>query len=237
MYPILQNILALIVTFAVALFWLRINDYFAERGWIESKTSRKIIHIGTGPLFVVCWLLFTEDPYTRYLAALVPLSITIQFALVGLSVIKDEAAVIAMSRTGNPREILRGPLYYGIVFVLVTILFWMDNPIGIIALMMVCGGDGLAEILGRKFGRKTLPWSASKTWVGSAGFFLGSWLLSAVILVIFLSAGYWGMPFSNFVLSITWIALAATLVESISPADLDNLTVPITAVFIGFLLL
>ena len=54
-------------------------DFFAHRGWIESKLSRKFIHIGTGPIFVLCWLMFPDVPMSRYLAALVPLFITVQF--------------------------------------------------------------------------------------------------------------------------------------------------------------
>jgi len=53
-----------------------------------------------------------------------------------------------MSRTGNPREILRGPLYYGIAFIILTIVFWKDSPVGMTALM-ICGGDGLADLVGR----------------------------------------------------------------------------------------
>ena len=68
-----NNFLALIATFAASLFWLRLNDYLAHRGWISSHLSRKIIHIGTGPLFVLCWLLFTPSVSSRFLAALVPL--------------------------------------------------------------------------------------------------------------------------------------------------------------------
>ena len=113
---IVQDIIALIITFALALIWLRINDFAAHRGWISGSLSRKIIHIGTGPIFVLCWLLFPPDPIARYLAALVPLAITIQFVLVGTGVIRDPAAVEAMSRSGERQEILRGPLYYGIVF-------------------------------------------------------------------------------------------------------------------------
>src|SRR5574340_397490 len=105
-------------------------DALAHRGIISSPISRKIIHIGTGPLFVLCWLLFTAQPSSRYLAALVPFGITLQFLLVGLGVIKDEAAVAAMARHGDRREILRGPLFYGIVFVTLTVAFWLDTPIG-----------------------------------------------------------------------------------------------------------
>ena len=139
-----NNLAALGITFGMALGWLRLMDFFAARGWIESKLSRKIIHIGTGPIFALCWLLFDDSAQARWLAALVPFAITVQFALVGLGVIKDEAAVKAMSRTGKAVEILRGPLFYGIVFVLLTLIFWKNSTVGLAALMMLCGGDGVA---------------------------------------------------------------------------------------------
>lgn len=103
--------LAAFITFVIAIAFLRIMDYFAHPGWIESKLSRKFIHIGTGPIFVSCWLMFPAVNVTRYLAALVPMLITVQFALVGTGIVKDRAAVEAMTRTGNPKEILRGPRY------------------------------------------------------------------------------------------------------------------------------
>lgn len=231
-----QNIIALIVTFAAALAWLRFNDLLAQRGWVESRTSRKFIHIGTGPIFVLCWLLFNNAWYARWLAALIPLAITAQFALVGLGLMKDEASVRGMSRSGDPKEILRGPLYYGIVFVILTILFWKDNPSGIVALMMLCGGDGLAEILGRKYGNSPLPWKRSKTWVGSFGFLAGGWILAVAILAVFLAAGVFSSSLAGVLLPVTLIALASAAVESVSPHDLDNITVPVVAVVLGLLL-
>ena len=146
----MNNYIALIITFALSLIFLRLMDYIAQRGWLDSKLSRKFIHIGTGPLFVLCWLLFDDAPSARWLAALVPFAITVQFALIGFGVMKDEASVKSMSRTGDPKEILRGPLFYGIMFVVLTLLFWKDSPIGIVALMMMCGGDGIADIIGRR---------------------------------------------------------------------------------------
>lgn len=231
-----NNLLALIVTFAAALIWLRLMDYAAHRGWVGSQLSRKLIHIGTGPLFVVCWLLFTDAPSSRYLAALVPLSITAQFALVGFGVIKDQSAVEAMSRTGDRREILRGPLYYGIVFVAVTLLYWLETPTGIVALMLVCGGDGMADVIGRRYGMRKLPWNGKKSWMGSLWFLIGGWLLTAAILALFVQAGVFPGPFNAYLATITLIALAATLVESISPQDFDNLTITLTALVLGFFL-
>jgi phytol kinase len=231
-----NNFIALIITFAVALGWLRVNDYVAHRGWISSHLSRKIIHIGTGPFFVACWLLFNDASISRFLAALVPFSITIQFILVGTGMIRDEAAVQAMSRTGDQREILRGPLYYGIVFVILTIVYWKDSPIGMVALMLMCGGDGLADIIGRRYGTKKIPWNSNKSLVGSAGMLIGGWILSMAILTLYVTTGFFSRPLSIYLVPLTVIALAGTLVESLPFHDIDNITVTATAVLLGHLL-
>ncbi len=232
----MNPILATILTFVIALAWLRVMDFAAHRGWIESRLSRKLIHIGTGPIFVLCWLLFPDVWYARWLAALVPLLITAQFALVGLGIVKDEASVKAMSRTGDRGEILRGPLFYGIVFVVMTLVYWNTSPIGMTALMLMCGGDGLADILGRGLKSPALPWSRRKTVAGSAGMFIGGWILAVFVLGVFVAAGVFAAPFSKYLLPISLIALAGTLVESLPLADVDNITVTLAAVVLGHLL-
>jgi len=231
-----QNILALAASFGLSLVWLRINDAIAHRGWISSGLSRKLIHIGTGPLFVLTWLLYADNPQARYLAALVPLAITAQFVLVGLGLWPDPAAVKAMSRTGDRREILRGPLYYGIAFVALTVIFWKESPTAIIALMLLCGGDGLADVIGQRFGRATLPWSPRKTWAGMLAMFGGGWLFSLAMLAIFIQAGVFPGTVLEMLPAVTLIAAAATFVESLPLNDLDNLTIPVTAVFLSYLL-
>lgn len=228
-----NNLLALVITFAISIAWLRLIDYVAHRGWIESRLSRKIIHIGTGPIFVLCWLLFKDTPSARFLAALIPLLITTQFFLIGIGVIKDEPSVKAMSRSGNRREILYGPLFYGITFVLLTTIYWYDSPIGMIALMVLCGGDGLAEIIGSRFGKSKLPWSNTKSWVGSLGMLLGGWLFSFIVILVFISLNKFSNPLVNFILPITIINLAATLTESLPIKDFDNLSISAISVLIG----
>ena len=225
--------LATVLTFAIAIAFLRIMDFFAHRGWIESKLSRKFIHIGTGPIFVLCWLMFPDLPSARYLAALVPLLITLQFALVGTGLMKDDAAVQAMTRTGNPREILRGPLFYGIVFVLLTVLYWKDSPIGITALMMMCGGDGVADIVGRRVRSPKLFWSPEKSVAGSLSVFAGGALLSVMILLVYVQVGLFAGPFSDYLLPIAWIALGGMLVESLPFKDVDNITLTVISALIG----
>jgi phytol kinase len=232
----MNNILATVLTFAIALTFLRLMDFFAHKGWIESRLSRKLIHIGTGPIFVLCWLMFRDSTEARWLAALVPLAITVQFALVGLGIMKDDASVQAMSRTGDRREILRGPLFYGIMFVVLTIVFWKDSPVGIVALMMMCGGDGVADVVGRRIASPKLAWSSEKSMAGSISVFVGGWILSALVMSVYVSADVFAAPFSSYLLPVTWIALGCMLVESLPFRDIDNITATLAAVVIGYFL-
>jgi phytol kinase len=232
----MNPLLATVLTLIAALAWLRIMDFAAHQGWIESRLSRKIIHIGTGPIFVLCWLMYPGLWYDRYLAALVPGLITVQFALIGLGIIKDEASVKAMSRTGDPKEILRGPLYYGIMFVLLTILFWKDNPIGMTALMMMCGGDGIADVVGRRIQSPKLAWSSEKSIAGTLSVFVGGVLFSLFILGVYVALSIFPGPFSNYLLPILVIGLVSMAVESLPHKDVDNITMTLAAAITGWFL-
>jgi len=226
---------ATLFTFLIAITFLRLMDFLAQRGVIESRLSRKFIHIGTGPIFVLCWLMYPDVQISRWLAALVPLLITAQFALVGTGILKDEAAVKAMSRTGDRREILRGPLFYGIVFVAVTLIYWKDSLVGIPALMIMCGGDGVADLVGRRVASPKLPWSPEKSVAGSLSVFVVGWLLTIFIFAVYVWIGVFSGPVTRFLLPVTWIALGAMLVESLPFKDVDNITLAIVSILIGHL--
>lgn len=230
-----NNLVAFILTILIAVTWLRINDFFAHKGWISSQISRKIIHIGTGPIFVLCWLLFNDSASAPFLAAVVPLAITAQFALVGFGVIKDPAAVEAMSRTGDRREILRGPLFYGISFVILTITFWRYSPIGMVALMILCGGDGLADIIGKQLGGLKLPWSQRKSLAGSLAMLLGGFIFAVLIVWVYIWQGYFPEPILDYLIPIAVIAVGTMFVESLPIQDIDNITIPLVSVLIGLL--
>lgn len=234
-----QDIVATLVTSLLALIWLRTMDTLAHWGLIEQKLSRKLIHIGTGPLFVLCWNLFSEEPQARYLAALTPLMITLQFFAVGSGLIKDPAAVQAMTRNGDPREILRGPLYYGIVFVICTLIFWRSSPVGVLALMLMCGGDGLADIVGRRLGTHKLPFNPNKSWAGSVAMFGGGFGFGFGSLALFNAFGNFQPPLNLLTTAgvVGIIALAATIVEALPFRNIDNLTLTGVAAVLGLGLL
>ncbi|PKO18371.1 MAG: phosphatidate cytidylyltransferase [Chloroflexi bacterium HGW-Chloroflexi-10] len=227
---------AFLITFGTAVIWLRLIDFFVVKSWLTNQLSRKIIHVGTGPIFVLCWLLFPDLPLSRYVAAIIPLLISVQFFLVGIGGIKDTAAVEAMSRSGDPKEILKGPFIYGIVFVILTIVFWKNYPAGLISLMILCGGDGLADIVGRRVPSMPLPWSRGKTIAGTLAMFFGSVLFSSTIFWFFVQYGELQLSVDGWFVRLCIISLGATLVESIPLRDFDNLTVPSVSIILSLIL-
>ena len=71
-------------------------------------------------------------------------------------------------------ELLRGPLYYVIVLLVATLAVWRTSPVPIVALALMCGGDGLADIAGRNIKGPALPHNPAKTWAGSIAMFSGA---------------------------------------------------------------
>ena len=55
-----------------------------------------------------------------------------------------------------------------------TVVYWRDSPTGAVAMALMCGGDGLADVVGRRLGpANPLPWNPAKSWAGSAAMLLG----------------------------------------------------------------
>jgi phytol kinase len=229
--------LAFLITLFLSLLWLRIIDFFASKQFISQKLSRKIIHIGTGPIFILCWLFFPEHPLSRYAAAIIPLLITMQFLLIGIGIIKDQSSVDALTRKGDPKEILKGPLFYGIVFVVLTILFWRDSPTGIIALMVLSGGDGFADVIGRRVHSIALKWSPNKSLAGTLAMFFGGTIFSLMAVYIFTKQGFIAINFVDNIPEIIFINIIATIVESLPLQDWDNVTVPGIVVLLSLILI
>ncbi|GIL55636.1 hypothetical protein Vafri_11191 [Volvox africanus] len=170
-----------VVVFAAvgAAVWVKIFDLLAVKGALEQKLSRKLVHTTSGPLFVLTWTLFSAAPGARYLAAVVPMLNGIRLLAVGSGLVRDQGLVKSVSRSGDRGELLKGPLVYVVTLVAATALSWRDNPAGLIAVSMMCGGDGLADIVGRRWGAGAkLPWNNAKSWAGSFAMLVGGYGMS-----------------------------------------------------------
>ena len=124
----------------------------------------------------------------------------------------------------------------------VTLLFFDSgradapvNPGAMIVLGILAGGDGLADIVGRRYGGSSrLPiGDRRKSLVGSLAMFVGGWLFAFALLTLF-SIGTLLDPIACIPLLVGAAALA-TVVEAFSRAGTDNLTVSF-AVLIAFMI-
>lgn len=118
-----------------------------------------------------------------------------------------------------------GILAYPLILLVLTLCFHRRLDVvaatwGILAL-----GDGMAAILGRTLGRRTLPWNPDKTWVGTLAYAAFGTLGAGGLLLCMAS------PVSQDRWIVLWLAsaLAAILAAAVESLPLgldDNLTAP-----------
>ncbi|QEE17152.1 diacylglycerol/polyprenol kinase family protein [Promethearchaeum syntrophicum] len=235
----LWDIIALVISLICVMMVVQINGQIQKSGKLPTYVTRKIVHILAAPVFILTWLFFSGSVFSRYIASIVPILFIVQFTLIGTGKMKDEAFIRSMSRSGDPRELLKGTLYYAVILFIVTILWFYlpssgtenANPAALVILGCLAGGDGFADIVGRKFGgeKKFGLFGAEKTIVGTIAMFVGSFVFSFGLIAIFpISTPEFNLV--QFLLPTFIICLLVTIVEAISPPNSDNLTIPISVV-------
>lgn len=212
-------------------------DSLTQRNLIQQSLSRKLVHILSGLLYLLSWPIFSTSTNARYFALLVPLVNCTRLLVHGLSLVSDEGLIKSMTRHGNPEELLRGPLYYVFALILCAFVFWRESPVGVIALSMMCGGDGVADIMGRKFGSKKIPYNQRKSWAGSVSMFLFGFLVSVGMLYYYSALGYFQLDWTSTLQRVALVSLVATVVESLPISEVvdDNISVPLASILAAYL--
>ncbi|KAK7844683.1 putative phytol kinase 1 [Quercus suber] len=172
----------------------------------------------------------------RYFACLVPLVNFLRLVIHGLSLASDEGLIKSVTREGKPEELLRGPLYYVLILILCALIFWRESPVGLISLAMMCGGDGIADIIGRRFGSLKIPYNQQKSWAGSISMFIFGFLISIGMLQYYSVLGYLHLDWVQTVQKVALVSLVATVVESLPTTEIvdDNISVPLVSMAVAF---
>ncbi|XP_024965954.1 phytol kinase 1, chloroplastic isoform X1 [Cynara cardunculus var. scolymus] len=235
--PLLQDAGATVLVVAGAYALVAGFDNLTQRQIIEQNLSRKLVHILSGLLYMGCWPIFSTSTEARYFAAVVPLLNFTRLLVHGLSLVTNEDLIKSVTREGKPEELLRGPLYYVLVLILSSLVFWRESPVGVISLSMMCGGDGIADIMGRRFGFHKIPYNKHKSWAGSISMFIVGFLISIGMLYYFSIFGYFELDWVRTVERVAMVAMVATLVESLpTNGGLDdNISVPLVSMVTAYL--
>jgi len=204
-------------------------DKLVAKGF-SADLSRKVIHIAAGS-YVIFWPLFDPSHWSRYFCVAMPLIWVLLFLAKGLSNNTEDPAVKTMTRTGNPRELLRGPLMFAAMMVVIGL--WLFNRVSaVVALGMMTWGDGLAPYFGNKYGKagfQTL--GARKTLIGSLTVFVAG-VIGSVLMLYVTGLADLGIPWSAVLVS----GVVALAVEALSPRDIDNILIPLSTLLVFYLM-
>ncbi|KAI5674963.1 hypothetical protein M9H77_05913 [Catharanthus roseus] len=231
---VMGDVVATALTGGIALSALRFWEETAKRGLFDQKLNRKLVHISIGLIFMLCWPMFSSGHRGAILAATIPAVNIIKMLLIGLGLWKDDATVKSMSRFGDHRELLKGPLYYATTITVACAVYWRSSPVSIAMICNLCAGDGMADIVGRRLGHQKLPYNSNKSIIGSISMAIAGFLASLGYMHYFFTFGYieesWDM-----VMGFLAVSLAAALVEShpLSTEIDDNLTVPLASLLVA----
>ncbi|XP_031265359.1 phytol kinase 1, chloroplastic-like isoform X3 [Pistacia vera] len=173
----------------------------------------------------------------RYFASLVPLVNCFRLLVHGLSLVRNEGLIKSVTREGNPEELLKGPLYYVLMLILCAVLFWRDSPVGVISVSMMCAGDGVADIMGRKFGSAKIFYNKKKSWAGSISMFVFGFFASVGMLYYYSVLGYFQLDWESTMQRVALVSLVATIIESLPITDVldDNISVPLASMAAAYL--
>jgi farnesol kinase len=147
-----------------------------------------------------------------------------------------------MSRSGSPRELLKGPLAYGVVFVLGTVVSWRTSVDSIFAFVLLCVGDGFAEIFGRRYGRGALgalPFNRRKTYAGSLAFVVLSLVAAELLYLHFYEHGFVSLRYSAFERRVRFalVCLAGAVAEGAVNTEWDNIVVYVAGAAAAYVIL
>lgn len=222
-----HNVLVTLLTFVYVFSVPPLLDYLVTNHGLSRDISRKITHICAGTV-IIFLPLFQDGHWSQYLNVSVFVVWALLFIQKGFFASDDDQAVKTMTRTGDKRELLRGTLYFVVVGIICGTVYYKQLP-GILAMAVLGWGDGLAPIFGVKLGKMKYKVLCEKTVEGSLAFFAGSALAGMFFVWLI-------VPEAFDLSTILIIALAATIVEGLSPKEVDNILIPLTVIVLVFLL-
>lgn len=185
----------------------------------DTEITRKIVHIGAGHAILLAWWLHTP-------------------AWMGIAAAGVASAVALLSYrlpilpgiNGVGRNSL-GTFFYAVSIGVLTAIFW---PLGlpqyaVLGILVMTWGDGLAALVGQNFGRHPYKiFGNQKSWEGSLAMATASLVVGLLVLG----------PTAGFTLAVVGtagvVAIAATLLETLSFYGLDNLTVPLGSAVLAY---
>jgi len=181
-----------------------------KRQWPQRRElSRKIVHIGTGPVIALAWWL--EIPQS--------IALTVAVAVTLITAINHRWKLLPAVEDIDRQSY--GTVAYGLAITLLLVLFWPDQAIAACAGVLVMAfADGLAGLVGR--GIESASWTFWQQHKSVAGT-LTMALVTALVLILLALVSQ--SPLHP--LRLSAVCAMAVGLEQLSRWGIDNLSVPL----------
>ncbi len=187
----------------------------------DPEVMRKVVHIGSGNVILMAWWLQ------------IPAWIGIAAGIIAAAIALLSYRFSILPGLNSVGRNSLGTFFYAVSIAVTIAWFWpLDLPqYAAIGILTMTWGDGFAAIIGQRFGRHGYQlWGMNKSWEGTLAMIAVSYVVSSSILF-----SVQGNCWETWLVSAA-VALVAASLEAFSKLGLDNLTVPIGAATVGFIL-
>lgn len=216
--PMNSNILGLILSYAFLGLVVAFGIFLKSRFGISSESMRKVVHIGVSNWWFLNLHYFTSIAW----AVIGPICFIIVNSLFTLC---DWGKHVGL----DDRKRNWGLVYFPVTLLILVVGMYRGvfTPLATTIAVMVMGwGDGLAAMIGAKWGRKKIK-ALDKTYLGCLTMGVVSFIAAALPLAASSSLSVGMILLSSF-----FVGVVAMVVEALTPWGLDNITVPFAVLLV-----
>jgi phytol kinase len=125
-----------------------------------------------------------------------------------------------------------GVFYYALSITVLVGLLWEHHPqYAVIGVMVMSWGDGMAALIGKRFGKHTFIYMGNKRSLEGS---LAMFVTSLIVMLGIFASGH-SLSASDIGVAIP-VAVIAAMLEAFSPGGTDNLSVPLASASLSYFL-
>jgi phytol kinase len=186
----------------------------------DPELVRKVVHIGTGHVLLIAWWL--QIPTWLCVSA------GVTFTAIALA--SHHTNILPMLNDVGRKTY--GVFYYALSITILVGLLWDHHPqYAVIGVMVMSWGDGMAALIGKRFGKHTFIYMGNKRSLEGS---LAMFVTSLIVMLGIFASGHSLSP-HDIGVAIPVAAIAAML-EAFSPGGTDNLSVPLASASLSYFL-